>query len=321
MVRGSLVVEKALLLILLFSAIDYSRSNNLPAPRQSKLQFEVLSLTRSRLNHLTIRALINGREALLMVDTGLPVTVIASSKVEHFGLTSAPDKMSWPSRVNVNGVFNKLVLAPNIQLGTLELADVPVVVAEMRTVRGAARVSREPEPDGILGIDVLLATKAILDCQNQTLILDKTPSFFWPFPRYDTRGLTKIKFRVSDGLNSYVDGSINGAPAQLMIDTGTGDTLLHRPFVETLEIPLQRTRFRSATINATGDKVDRARIRKLCIGLVNIADKEVGVTNLQQLIDDEASQRRPVAGLLGAELLLSHHGIVDFGTKTLYLKQ
>jgi hypothetical protein len=29
----------------------------------------------------------------------------------------------------------------------------------------------------------------------------------------------------------------------------------------------------------------------------------------------------PVAGLLGAEILNRHHGIIDFGTRTLYLKR
>jgi hypothetical protein len=29
----------------------------------------------------------------------------------------------------------------------------------------------------------------------------------------------------------------------------------------------------------------------------------------------------PVAGLLGAEILRHHHGIIDFGTRTLYLKK
>jgi hypothetical protein len=30
--------------------------------------------------------------------------------------------------------------------------------------------------------------------------------------------------------------------------------------------------------------------------------------------------KRPVAGLLGSELLQRHHGIIDFGTRRLYLK-
>ena len=49
--------------------------------------------------------------------------------------------------------------------------------------------------------------------------------------------------------------------------------------------------------------------------------KEVGVIDLEGLIRNgllEASP--PVAGLLGSEILQRHNGIIDFGTKTLYLK-
>ena len=48
----------------------------------------------------------------------------------------------------------------------------------------------------------------------------------------------------------------------------------------------------------------------------------VGVVDLQGLIfSDLLKGSPPVAGLLGAEILRSHHAIVDFGTRTLYLKR
>jgi hypothetical protein len=55
---------------------------------------------------------------------------------------------------------------------------------------------------------------------------------------------------------------------------------------------------------------------------VDILGKEVGVVNLDGLIYRELLKGSPpVAGLLGAEILRSHHAIVDFGTRTLYLKR
>jgi hypothetical protein len=42
--------------------------------------------------------------------------------------------------------------------------------------------------------------------------------------------------------------------------------------------------------------------------------------NLENVLSDEQGSP-PVVGLLGAEILRSHHGIVDFGTRTLYLKR
>jgi len=64
-----------------------------------------------------------------------------------------------------------------------------------------------------------------------------------------------------------------------------------------------------------------AWIRKLSVGSVDITGKEVGVVDLEGLIHRGMLQGSPpVAGLLGAEILKRHHGIIDFGTRTLYLK-
>jgi hypothetical protein len=46
------------------------------------------------------------------------------------------------------------------------------------------------------------------------------------------------------------------------------------------------------------------------------------VIDLEGLIHDGLLQGSPpVAGLLGAEILNRHHGIIDFGARKLYLKR
>jgi hypothetical protein len=55
---------------------------------------------------------------------------------------------------------------------------------------------------------------------------------------------------------------------------------------------------------------------------VDIIGKEVGVIDLEGLIHDGLLRGSPpVVGLLGGEILNGHHGIIDFGTRTLYLKR
>jgi sterol desaturase/sphingolipid hydroxylase (fatty acid hydroxylase superfamily) len=126
---------------------------------------------------------------------------------------------------------------------------------------------------------------------------------------------------VSDGYNLYVDGAINGAPALLMVDTGAFATLLHRSFVKRMKIPLRDTPFRSAAVNLNMRDVQIARIRRLSV--VRLTSS---VTMLALLIWEDSFTagcwwvKRPVAGLLGSELLQRHHGIIDFGTRRLYLK-
>jgi hypothetical protein len=86
-------------------------------------------------------------------------------------------------------------------------------------------------------------------------------------------------------------------------------------------IPLHETDFSSSAVNLKQRGVEVARIRRLSVGSVNILGKDVGVIDLEGLIHREQLQGSPpVAGLLGAEILRSHHAIIDFGTRTLYLR-
>jgi predicted aspartyl protease len=161
----------------------------------------------------------------------------------------------------------------------------------------------------------------VLDCQRRLLILNLEPQSETITPGVDYRGLRSVPIHVSEGYNLYVDGAINGTPALLMVDTGAFATLLHRSFVRRMKIPLRDTPFRSAAVNLKMGDVQIARIRRLSVGSVEIVGHNVGVMDLGGLIHGGLlAGKRPVAGLLGSELLQRHHGIIDFGTRRLYLK-
>jgi len=88
-----------------------------------------------------------------------------------------------------------------------------------------------------------------------------------------------------------------------------------------MRIATRETQYSSSAVNLKERGVRVARIRKLSVGSVDILGKEVGVIDLEGLIHDGLLEGSPpVAGLLGAETLRSHHGIIDFGTRTLYLR-
>ena len=321
--RGPARIALSILLCAVVAASDLSGAtrsreagSRAPAP-----QFEALPLTRSKQNHLLVHAFINGKSAWLGVDTGAPVSAIALNRRQHFGLTAVTGS-TLPARLQINGAFNNVAIARSFRLGALSLVDEPVVVVDLSGSSRVAKVLHEQEIDGILGADVLFPTQAILDCQRQLLILKVDPDARGAAPGVEYRGLRRMPIRVSDGFNLYVDGAINGKPAQLMVDTGAFTTLLHRGFVRQMRIPLHETPFSSAAVNLKQRGVEIARIRRLSVGSVDIMGKDVGVIDLEGLIHHgllDASP--PVAGLLGAEILRSHHGIIDFGTRTLYLSK
>jgi predicted aspartyl protease len=299
-------------------------SQSTRATPHSTAQFEALPLIRSRQNHLLVRAFINNKPALLTVDTGAPFSAIALNRRKYFHLTeiSGSSKLPPGLQVNVNGALNNVAIARNLRLGALNIVDEPVVLVDLGGTHHPSRVFREQATDGLLGADILLGTEAILDCQQQLLILKMDPQLPGHAPGYDYRGFNAVPIQVSDGFNPYVNAAINGAPAKLMVDTGAFTTLLHRSFVRQMKIPMRETRFVSGAVNLKERGVQVARIRKLSVGSVDILDKSVGVIDLEGLIHNGLLHASPpVAGLLGAEILNRHHGIIDFGTRTLYLKR
>jgi predicted aspartyl protease len=292
-----------------------------PTHARATPQFEALPLVRSRQNHLLLRAYINGRPAWLGVDSGAPVSAIAVERRDYFRLTPIAVKSTLPARIQINGAFNNVAIARELRLGALSLVDEPVVTIDLGNSSRAAKLRHEQEIDGIIGADILFPTKAVLDCQRQLLILKTDPDVIGNAPGFDRRGLQAVPIQVSDGFNLYVNSSINGKPARLMVDTGSFATLLHRSFVRRMRIATRETAFSSSAVNLKERGVRIARIRKLSVGSVDIIGKEVGVIDLEGLIHDGLLQGSPpVAGLLGAEILNRHHGIIDFGTRTLYLR-
>ncbi|MDQ2866955.1 MAG: retropepsin-like domain-containing protein [Verrucomicrobiota bacterium] len=286
------------------------------AARASKLapQFEALPLTRSSQNHLLVRAYINGKPALLGVDTGAPVSAIASDRRAYFGLKPIPGTSKLPPRLMINGAFSSVGIVKTLRLGALNLVDEPMVALDLNSGSG-------PRLDGILGADVLFPTRAIIDCRRQLLILNLEPNGRGTAPGVDYTGFQSVPIHVSDGYNLYVDGVINGTPAQLMIDTGAFTTLLHRSFVRRMKIPMRDTQYSSAAVNMRQRGVKVARIQKLSVGAVFITGHNVGVIDLNGLIHGELlGGSRPVAGLLGSEFFQRQHCIIDFGARRLYLK-
>src|SRR5947207_3308804 len=130
------------------------------------LQYEALPLIRSAQNHLLVRAEINGKPALLGVDTGAPVSAIAISRRQHFGLTAIPGRSKLPAHLRINGAFNRVAIAHTLCLGALNLVDEPMVAIDLSGSARAAREFDEQELDGILGADILFPTEAVIDCET-----------------------------------------------------------------------------------------------------------------------------------------------------------
>jgi len=295
--------------------------HNRPRPEPESPVFQALPLERSKQNHLLLRAEINGKPALLGVDSGAPVSAVSATRRKHFGMSALPGSSKLPPRIRINGGFNFVTIAHRLRLGALTLVDEPMVAIDLSAPARAAREFHEQQLDGILGADILFPTKAVLDCEAQVLFMKIDPDTPGNVPGVNRRGWKNVPIRVTKGWNLYVDSKLNGKPAQLMIDTGAFTTLIHRPFVREMRLPLRNTPYASGAVNLDERGLQLATIRRFAVGSFMVKGKEVGVMDLQGLIHGDLLRGKPpVAGLLGSEFLRRNHAIIDFGTRTLYLK-
>jgi hypothetical protein len=297
-------------------AFAFLQASALWAAPPGGLQYEALPLIQSSQNHLLVRAEINGKPATLVLDTGAPVSAICVDRAEHFGLKAVGSKSTLPSHVSINGAFNRISIAHNLRLGLLNLVDEPVVLINIAKRRGTTL-----ESDGILGTDVLSPLKAVLDYGRMLLVLKADPTVPGPVPGFDFSGFRRIRMQESEGANLFVGGSINGTKARLMVDTGAPGTLLHSQFVVRMKIPTLKSRFTSAGVNLPETRLHLANITSLSVGSMDMPSSRVGVTNLQGLIPGGLDSSPPIVGLLGSQMLRDYHAIIDFGTKSLYLKR
>ena len=292
-----------------------------PQQAVDSLAFQALPLERSRQNHLLVRAEINGKPALLGVDSGAPVSAVSITRRKYFGMSAPPENSQLPERLRINGGFNRVTIARRLRLGALTLVDEPMVALNLSAPARVAQEFHEQELDGILGADILFPTQAVLDCDAQVLFMKIDPDTTGTIPGINHRGWKDIPIRVTKGWNLYVDSKLNGKPAQLMIDTGAFTTLIHRPFLREMRLPLRETPYASGAINLQERGLQLATIRRFSVGNFHVKGKEVGVMDLRGLIHGDLLEGEPpVAGLLGSEFLRRNHAIIDFGTRTLYLK-
>lgn len=315
-----LCLRGALLLFLAAGATSAIAASR-PTAELETPAFQALPLERSRQNHLILRAEINGKPAYLGVDSGAPVSAISESRRRHFRMTGPPEESQLPGRLRINGGFNRVTVAHRLRLGALTLIDEPMVALDLSAPSRVAREFHEQELDGIIGADILFPTQAVLDCDAQVLFMKVDPDAPGPVPGINHRGWKVIPIRVSKGWNLYVDSNLNGKPAQLMIDTGAFTTLIHGAFLREMRLPMRNTPFASGAINLEERGLQLATIQRFWVGDFHVKRKEVGVMDLRGLIHgDLLKGKPPVAGLLGSEFLRRNHAIIDFGTRTLYLK-
>ncbi|MEW5676786.1 retropepsin-like aspartic protease [Flavobacterium enshiense] len=130
-----------------------------------KIKFKV-----SKTQHLLIKAKINGVEGNFILDTGASNSCIGFESVAFFNLT-AQDSPTQAAGAGATGMYTQMATNNSLQLSRWRTNDFSVVIFDMSHVNTALQQYKAKPVHGIIGADILLEGKAIIDYFNHYLYL------------------------------------------------------------------------------------------------------------------------------------------------------
>lgn len=125
------------------------------------------------------------------------------------------------------------------------------------------------------------------------------------------------------GVHLIIEVELQGVCTQMVVDTGASRTVVDLEFLSeiTPDLSLQEEVESSTGVGSHNLKSYTATLSKLKIGELSLHQFEVAVLDLttvktvyQQL------GATPVVGVLGGDILMNHHAVIDYSQKVLKLR-
>jgi predicted aspartyl protease len=133
--------------------------------KYKKIKFKV-----TKTQHLQIKASINGIRGNFILDTGASNSCVGIECIELFGLTAGKSKTK-AAGAGGSGMDTQLAKDNRLQIGSWKSNDFHLVIFDMSHVNGALTQHKAKPVQGIIGADVLLQGKGIIDYFNHCLYL------------------------------------------------------------------------------------------------------------------------------------------------------
>ena len=133
--------------------------------KYKKIKFKV-----SKTQHLLIKGRINGILGNFILDTGASNSCVGFESIERFELLAKKSKTK-ASGAGGTGMKTQISAHNLLQIGSWKNSDFSLVIFDLSHVNEALEAYKSKPVDGIIGADVLLEGKAIIDYYNNYLYL------------------------------------------------------------------------------------------------------------------------------------------------------
>lgn len=130
-----------------------------------KINFKV-----SKTQHLLIKATINGVSGNFILDTGASNSCVGFECITLFKLIAGKSKTK-ASGAGATGMLTQIAKNNHLKIGSWKETNFHLVVFDLSHVNQALQQYKAKAVQGIIGADVLLNGKAIIDYSNHCLYL------------------------------------------------------------------------------------------------------------------------------------------------------
>lgn len=130
-----------------------------------KIKFKI-----TKTQHLLLKATINGVKGNFILDTGASNSCVGFESIELFGLSARKSKTK-AAGAGGTGMFTQIAKNNHLQLGRWKHSEFHLVIFDLSHVNEALIQHKSKPVQGIIGADVLLTGKGIIDYYNHYLYL------------------------------------------------------------------------------------------------------------------------------------------------------
>jgi predicted aspartyl protease len=121
-------------------------------------------------NHFQIKATINGKTGVFILDTGASSSLIGTHKTSEFNLLPEDSEIK-ATGAGASNMSTQISTVDTFKIGRWKKQQMPIILFNLTHVNEGL-ISQDTKPvDGIIGADILKKGKAIIDYQKKYLYL------------------------------------------------------------------------------------------------------------------------------------------------------
>jgi predicted aspartyl protease len=266
------------------------------------------------MNKMIMSVRINGQPANLLVDTGSNQLILNAEAAESFAVKPSQRGLRYIRFTKIQGQSLPVGFVQNISAGSMSFGS-SLVTLRKSSHADAANAAL----DGVLGLDILLRHKALLNCRTKLVFFKVDQA------RRITLGsvaaskkFTRVPIQREETGALTVPCSVRGQSTRLLIDTGAFVTILHEGFVKSLGLAAEPTRISAQIGRGASKQINAAKIDDLNVGAFKVPPEKFGVAPLPRFALQQGDTK--IAGILGMDTLYIYHAIIDLDGMGLFLR-